>query len=696
MPAAEGGAVVVLGRLVEDARLGAHRVDGPAGCLEDGRGEPFGRGGCAAAEDRPEPVQGLVRGRAPAGAGDLSPEQGQAGAAVAGQFDAHHAPVAAARPLVLDQAEDAPQQPVGRVRADKHRGQADGRGKEDLAAFALGVRVVGDVAVVDAAVLHPGAGQGTDQGLQVDGLGKGFPQVRKERIEPSLETGKAVVRHIAHPAGQVDGHAVVEHAHLEQVALEPLLVADPAVQGRAPVHPGQGHQVVEQADVGQVVAAQAEHPAEQAVQPGRAERGQAVAATAVGRLLLPAPPEHAQVAGLQFMRQVAEHLFRVELVEGDPKGRGGAGGDEQRQEMLDDLDHQVALVLLGAVVAGLADPAGEQPAAQGDVGAVVGQRGGRGVGQDHQVVDDDARFAQPGDGVQLAARQGLVTERHVRLLLLAPVPAGQAGVAEQLAVELVGDQVVESFLPGRRVGRQVEVAGLAVVGEGKGLVGELDEQLQQEELAARFGGSGPTGQGGGPPAGEHEGGDLGRAVVADEMAHHPFAGVAQGGERARIPAEGLGQGQLEQVTDRQPQPDLAVVAQVQLAGVGAQRAVCFGFVGAQVRGQGGGRVGGEQAAGKTHPGVFPDAVGAVVEEFVQVGEGGRRQVAPAGAEHEVLVVARAADGQGQVHPVPAPLDGHLELVLHADGYVFADKGQGVCGMRGRGRAGQHGAGMEHG
>ncbi len=82
------------------------------------------------------------------------------------------------------------------------------------------------------------------------------------------------------------------------------------------------------------------------------------------------------------------------------------------------------------------------------MGAVVGQRGGTGVGQDHQIVDDDARLLQLGDSVELAARQSSVAEPHVLLFGFAPLPAGQAGVEKQFAVELIGDQIVELVFVG--------------------------------------------------------------------------------------------------------------------------------------------------------------------------------------------------------------------------------------------------------
>ncbi len=161
---------------------------------------------------------------------------------------------------------------------------------------------------------------------------------------PALKAGKTIGRQGAHPIGQVNGHAAVEDTHLGQIPLELLLVAQHAVQGRTLLDALQGHEIIDQADIGQIVAAQPQKPAGQTVEPERSQPGEAVAAEPQIRLFLPAPPEHAQMGVVEFVRQVSQHLFRVEIAEAEAMGRRRAGGDKERQEMLDDLDHQVTEV----------------------------------------------------------------------------------------------------------------------------------------------------------------------------------------------------------------------------------------------------------------------------------------------------------------------------------------------------------------
>ena len=59
----------------------------------------------------------------------------------------------------------------------------------------------------------------------------------------------------------------------------------------------------------------------------------------------PASPEHAQVGVIEFMGQKTEDLFRMKIGKIDTIWGGGVGGDEKRQEMLDDLDRQIAHIL---------------------------------------------------------------------------------------------------------------------------------------------------------------------------------------------------------------------------------------------------------------------------------------------------------------------------------------------------------------
>ena len=499
----------------------------------------------------------------------------------------------------------------------------------------------------------------------------------------ALEAGKSKSRQRPHPVGQVDGHAAVEHAHLGQVLLEPLLIARRAVQGRVLLNAVQGHQVVDQAYVGQVVAAQPQEAAGQAVQPERPHRGETVAAEPQIRLLFPAPPEHAQMGVVQFVRQVAHHLFRVKIAEPQPMRRGRTGGDKQRQKMLDDFDRQIAEVFFNAAALGRLKRAAEQAAAQGDVGAVVGQRGGTGVGQDHQVVGDHARLLELGNGVELAARQGPVAEAHVGPFALAPLPARQAGVEEQLAVELVGNQVVEPFLPGRRVRGQVHSAGLAVVPQAEFPIGVVDEQLQQKKAAAGFAGNGAAGQFVVVAAAQGEAGDLGRAVVADQVVHQPFAGSAQErvvATRQFAVIDRVGQGEFQQIADRDPQPGFAFFGKEEPVLVLSGGAVRVGLVGQQIALENGGGVFAQQPAGKAHPGIFPDLLFSLVEEGVEIGEQMGAEVAAPGAQDKVLVGVGLDHGYRQIHVLFGALHRRLKLVLHPHCGVGPGKGAQSGGL----------------
>ena len=131
---------------------------------------------------------------------------------------------------------------------------------------------------------------------------------------------------------------------------------------------------------------------------------------------------------------------------------------------------------------------GQEAAAEGDMGAVVGQTGIRGVRQNHQIVGDDAGILQFADGVELAARQGPVAEIHVAVFFFAAVPAGKAGTHEQMAIEAVRDDVVEFFLAGRGMRRVVEQTFLPRFHKAQVGIGVLDEQLTKKQGPGRFGG----------------------------------------------------------------------------------------------------------------------------------------------------------------------------------------------------------------
>ena len=140
------------------------------------------------------------------------------------------------------------------------------------------------------------------------------------------------------------------------------------------------------------------------------------------------------------MRQETKGDFRVKILKAQAVGRSAVGAHEQRQEMLHDLDGQITKVFLVAhAKAGIArgHQAGQALTADADVHAVVGQTEVGRVWHHHEVVDDDAGIAQLLHAVELAARDHLMTQPHVRALFFPAIPTGKAGVHEQLAVESI-------------------------------------------------------------------------------------------------------------------------------------------------------------------------------------------------------------------------------------------------------------------
>ncbi len=408
--------------------------------------------------------------------------------------------------LGRDIGENFPEEAVAGIGPDIESGNADGPAEEDLPSFALDGGLIGDVVMVDFPFDYIAAGQGGDQILHIHRLGHIFPQAVEKGIAASFEP--SIARGGKNPLAvrQVDGHTRIEDPHLTQVFLQPLMIADHAVQPRTGLRREQGDEVIDQPKIGYQIALQVEHFGEGGVQPAGAERGEGLAQKAKSGLCLPATPDHPQVGVIEFVRQKTEDLLGMKIAEIEAVRGGTVGIDEERQEVLDNLYHQIAEILFHPRGKGRIRISGhlrQYPAAEGDMGAVVGQAGVRGIGQNHKVAGDDSGIFQFTDGVELAARQGLVAQFHVAVFLFAAVPAGKAGADEQVAIVAVRDDGVEMLLPGGGMRRAVQQTSLPRFFEPEGLVGVLDEQLTDEQSPRRFG----SGQVADPSAAGHRDGE---------------------------------------------------------------------------------------------------------------------------------------------------------------------------------------------
>ncbi len=132
------------------------------------------------------------------------------------------------------------------------------------------------------------------------------------------------------------------------------------------------------------------------------------------------------------------------------------------------------------------DRAGQRAASVRDVNAVVGQAHVRQAGQHDQVVGDDARFAQLGHRVQLAAAQHLVAQVHVLGLGFAVVPARQARAHEQLAIERVRDARRQLGLPHGRVRRVIDQRALARLQQPEAQVRPRHQQRGEQKSPRRL------------------------------------------------------------------------------------------------------------------------------------------------------------------------------------------------------------------
>ena len=127
-----------------------------------------------------------------------------------------------------------------------------------LPALAFGHRVVGNQPVVEPSGRHLPVGVGGHQGLQRHRRAEVAGELGKEAVVAPLEAGEAHGRELALPVEQVEGHLAVEGAQCRQVGLEPFVVAEAPVEGRAGPGGEERRRVVDQPGIGDEVAAQAE------------------------------------------------------------------------------------------------------------------------------------------------------------------------------------------------------------------------------------------------------------------------------------------------------------------------------------------------------------------------------------------------------------------------------------------------------
>ena len=198
------------------------------------------------------------------------------------------------------------------------------------------------------------------------------------------------------------------------------------------------------------------------------------------RLLLPAPPDHAQVGVIHLVGEEPEDFFRVEVAEIKAVRCGRVGADEKGQKMFADFNDQIAeIFFIHRVEARLFIGHQErQPAAsEADMRSVIGQADIGGARKNHQVVGNDARFLELGQGVDLAAGQDFMAQDHIAVFGFALLPSAQAGAHKQFPVESIRDQFVELFLANGRMRCEIDHSLLPLRFELQLPVGVLQHQL---------------------------------------------------------------------------------------------------------------------------------------------------------------------------------------------------------------------------
>ena len=138
----------------------------------------------------------------------------------------------------------------------------------------------------------------------------------------------------------------------------------------------------------------------------------------------------------------------MEIVKIEPVRRGRVRPDKERQEMLGHLDDQITdifLFLQAEPGRSFAPQPGKLRAPETHMDAVVGQTHVRYGGKHDQLLVIMPASWRLCHAIQLAAAEHLVTEMHVVLFFLAPVPSRQAGTHEKLPVKGIGYQLFSLF-----------------------------------------------------------------------------------------------------------------------------------------------------------------------------------------------------------------------------------------------------------
>lgn len=193
-------------------------------------------------------------------------------------------------------------------------------------------------------------------------------------------------------------------------------------------------------------------------------------------------------------------------------------------EMLDELRRQIAgalLITTSKSAAAITQRRRQAPAPQSHVRSIVGQAEAARAGQHHKIVVDDARLSQLAQDVQLAAREDLVTEVHIPLLLFAASPAGEARRHEELAVKGIRDAFVQFVLPLWRQRGGIDQSPLSVAEQIESILRVSRQQLGEKKS---FGGlltGGLTHSSAAATARQIERARLWPCIIADERSAEP-------------------------------------------------------------------------------------------------------------------------------------------------------------------------------
>ncbi len=460
-------------------------------------------------------------------------------------------------------------------------GQVDGGTEKHLAPFAFHPRGVGNHGMGHLTVENVFVGQCRDQGLHVGSVSHVCQNVFKNAVIPVFEPAVPHAGKFPETDQLVQGHAGIENAHLGQVAAQPGRVPEAAVQTRALVGAHQGNQIVHQPEIRNKIPFKKECSADEPVQPDRTERGDRTAKHPVGRLFFPAPPEHAQMGVIQFMGKKSQDLFRVKVFKVEAIGRSAVSAWKQAQKMLRDLDDQVPQVFfmpLGEPGSRIGQQLRQFSGTDTDMGPVIGQADVGAVGKDHQVGLNDAGFLEFGDPVDLASGQHLVAKLHIGMFFFAPVPARQAGTHEQVAVKRIRQAFIEPVLHDRRGCGKKHPHLLSGILQPQFFFRIQNQHLGEQKSDQRFRGKGPADTPG-PDPGPHrmKGKNFRGGVVIEKMGQHFFAGLFDSRMDQGCRPDQIGQGELEQIGNRDADHGFSRLIEPELTGIGPEacRRRCF-------------------------------------------------------------------------------------------------------------------------